>query len=120
MESRFYLVKIAYNKVAQAEDRTIGGYNSEDEAIKAFHSYMYQNILGPTIGWCYACVMTDNGVKIMEERWQVPELLIKTESDVVSVISQYVADHNADVNLYSITQYLEQNLFNIVTPPEGE
>lgn len=67
---RFYLIKIAFNKVAQAEDRVISGYNSQDEAVKAFHSYMYQSILGETIGWCYGCVMNAYGVKTCEERWE--------------------------------------------------
>lgn len=71
MNERFYLVKIAYNKEKQAEDRVITGYNSQDEAEKAYHSYMTQNILGKTIGWCYACVINGYGVKLpgCEKRW---------------------------------------------------
>ena len=70
---RYYLIKIAYNKVAHAEDRVINGYNSQDEAEKAFHSYMYQSILGDTIGWAYGCVIDENGVKITEKKWTAQE-----------------------------------------------
>ena len=72
---RFYLIKIAFNKVAQAEDRVISAYDSEDEARKAYHSYMQQSILGSTIGWAYGCVMNGYGVKLdgCEERWEAKE-----------------------------------------------
>lgn len=69
MNERFYLVKITWNKVAQAEDRVVNGYNSLDEAEKAFHSHMTQSILGETIGWTYACVMDGKGSRYFEERW---------------------------------------------------
>ena len=73
---RYYLVKIAYNKVAQAEDRPQpAAYNTLDEAKKAFHNFFAQNILGSTIGWCMAMVINPYGVVQMVERWEevVPE-----------------------------------------------
>ena len=68
---RYYLVKIAYNKVAGAEDRPQpSAYDTLDEALKAFHSFMTQNILGSTIGWCMAMITTPYGTVEKVERWE--------------------------------------------------
>lgn len=68
---RYYLVRIAYNKQAQAEDRPQPtAYNTWDEALKAFHSFMTQNILGSTIGWCMAMITTPYGTVEKVERWE--------------------------------------------------
>jgi len=73
---RYYLLKIAYNKVAMAEDRPQpSAYNSFDEAKKAFYSFFSQNILAPTIGWCMASVTTEQGVMaINPEVWEDPNI----------------------------------------------
>lgn len=68
---RYYLVKIAFNKVAGQEDRPQPvGYDTLDEALKAFHSFMTQNILGSTIGWCMAMITTPYGTVEKVERWE--------------------------------------------------
>lgn len=68
---RYYLVQIAYNKIAQAEDRPQPkAFNTLDEATKAFHNFFAQNILGSTIGWCMAMVINPYGVVQMVERWE--------------------------------------------------
>jgi len=70
---RYYLVKIAYNKVAQAEDRPQPkAFDSLDEAVKDFHSFMQQNILGSTIGWCLGMIINPYGVVERSERWEEP------------------------------------------------
>jgi len=70
---RFYLVKIAYNKVAKAEDRPAPqGFDTFDEAKKAFHSFMYQSILGETIGWAMALIINEVGNTEYMDRWVSP------------------------------------------------
>ena len=70
---RYYLVKIAYNKVAQAEDRPQpAAYNSLDDALKAFHGFFSQNIMGSTIGWCMAMITNPYGAVEKVERWEEP------------------------------------------------
>ena len=70
---RYYLVKIAYNKVAQAEDRPAPqGFNSLDEAKKAYHSFLTQSILGETIGWCLALIINEFGNTELLDRWVAP------------------------------------------------
>ncbi len=60
---RFYLFKVAYNKVACAEDRPQPpAYNSYDEAKKAQCQYMGQSVLGETIGWVMTKIICENGV----------------------------------------------------------
>jgi hypothetical protein len=60
---RFYLFKVAYNKVACAEDRPQPpAYNSYDEAKKAQYQYMGQSVLGETIGWAMTKIICENGV----------------------------------------------------------
>lgn len=73
---RYYLVKVAYNKVAMAEDRPQpSAYNSFDEAEKAYHSFFSQNILAPTIGWCMACVISEQGVNAINPKvWEDPNI----------------------------------------------
>ena len=68
---RYYLVRISYNKVAQAEDRPQPtGYDSLSEAEKAFHNFFSQNILGSTIGWCEAFILDSLGGVDRAERWE--------------------------------------------------
>ena len=68
---RYYLVKIAYNKVAQAEDRPQpAGYDSYDQAEKEFHKFFSNNILGSTIGWCEAFILNSEGGVDRAERWE--------------------------------------------------
>lgn len=69
---RYYLFKIAYNKVAMAEDRPQpSAYDSYDEAEKAYHSFFSQNILASTIGWCMAFVVSEFGVyEIQPKVWE--------------------------------------------------
>ncbi len=73
---RHYLFKIAYNKVAMAEDRPQpAAYDTFDEARKAFNTFFSQNILAPTIGWCMACVITEQGVDaIPAQTWEDPNI----------------------------------------------
>ena len=84
---RYYLVKIAYNKVAQAEDRPQpAAYNTLDEAKKAFHNFFAQNILGSTIGWCMAMVVNPYGVVVegLTGRWEEPAAEEKEEATEAS------------------------------------
>lgn len=68
---RYYVIRIAYNKVAQAEDRPSPiGYDSFDEAKKAFHSYLAQNIMGDTIGWYLCMVINKEGRTLLQEKWE--------------------------------------------------
>jgi len=73
---RYYLFKVAFNKVAMAEDRPQpSAYNSFDEAKKAYCTFFSQNILAPTIGWCMASVTTEQGVmSIYPEVWEDPNI----------------------------------------------
>ena len=73
---RHYLFKIAFNKVAGAEDRPQpSAYDTFDEARKAFNTFFSQNILAPTIGWCMACVITEQGVDaIPAQTWEDPNI----------------------------------------------
>lgn len=73
---RYYLFKIAYNKVAMAEDRPQPtAYNTYDEAEKNYHGFFYQNELAPTIGWCMAFVVSEQGVCNLQPKvWEDPNI----------------------------------------------
>ena len=94
---RYYLVKIAYNKVAQAEDRPQPvGFDTYDSAEKAFFKYMSDTILGSTIGWCEAFILDSQGNLNRSERWEEktnPDDLVERiksgELEYADVVSQY-------------------------------
>lgn len=68
---RYYLFKIYYNKNVQAEDRPQpAGYDTLDEAKKAFHSFMTQSILADTCGWCLCMIINQYGKVELMERWE--------------------------------------------------
>lgn len=70
---RYYLFKIFYNKVAQAEDRPAPvGYDTIDAAEKAFHQYLGQSIGGETCGWVLCMVVNSNGNTEMLGKWTAP------------------------------------------------
>lgn len=70
---RFYLIKIYYNKVAQAEDRPQpSAFNTLDAAKKAFHQYMGQSIETETCGWVLAMIINSNGNTEYMEKWEAP------------------------------------------------
>ena len=72
-QQRFYVIRIAYNKVAQAEDRPQPvGFDTFDEAKKAFHSYLSQNILQETIAWYLCMIIDQNGRTLLDEKWEAP------------------------------------------------
>ncbi len=69
--TRYYLIKIFYNKIAQAEDRPQPtAYNSLDEARKALNQYMGQSILGETCGWVLAMIINQHGGTEMRDYWE--------------------------------------------------
>jgi len=75
---RFYLFKVAYNKVACAEDRPQPpAYNSYDEAKKAQYQYMGQSVLGETIGWVMTKIICENGVcnATDDTYWEDPNII---------------------------------------------
>lgn len=94
---RYYLTKISYNKIAQAEDRPQPqGFDTLDAAEKQFHSFFAQNILGETIGWCEAFIFDSEMNIHMKEKWEEntnPEDLVEKirtgEAEYYDVISQY-------------------------------
>ena len=68
---RYYVFKIYYNKVAQAEDRPAPkGFNSLDEALKDYHSFMQQSILADTCGWALCMVVNEYGKVEVSDRWE--------------------------------------------------
>ncbi len=73
---RYYLFKIAYNKVVMAEDRPQpSAFDSYDEAEKAYHNFFSQNILAPTIGWCMAFIVDERGVYSLQPKvWEDPSI----------------------------------------------
>lgn len=75
---RYYLFKVAYNKVACAEDRPAPpAYNSYDEAKKAQYNYMGQSVLGETIGWVMSKIICENGVcnSYDDTYWESPTIV---------------------------------------------
>ena len=94
---RYYLVKIAYNKVAQAEDRPQpAGFDAYDLAEKAMYKYMSETMLGSTIGWCEAFILTSNGEVRRVERWEeatnpddLVERILSGELDYVETVEKY-------------------------------
>ena len=75
---RYYLFKIAYNKVVCGEDRPQPpAYNSYDEAKKAQYQYMGQQVLGETIGWAMTKIICENGVCNAQDDtyWESPTIV---------------------------------------------
>ena len=75
---RYYLFKIAYNKVVCGEDRPQPpAFNSYDEAKKAQYQYMGQQVLGETIGWAMTKIVCENGVCNSQDDtyWESPTIV---------------------------------------------
>lgn len=74
---RYYLYKVAYNKVAQAEDRPQpAAYDSYDEARKNLLLYIGQSMLGETIGWVMGTIQNSFGTINSGDnlRWEDPDI----------------------------------------------
>ena len=70
---KYYLIKIFYNKIAEAEDRPQPlAFDSLDDAEKAFHQYMGQSIKGETCGWVLAMIINDMGNTEILKKWTAP------------------------------------------------
>lgn len=70
---KYYLVKIFYNKVAQAEDRPQPlAFDTIDDAKKAFHQYLGRSIGAETCGWVLALIINDMGNTEILEKWTAP------------------------------------------------
>lgn len=107
---RYYLVKIAYNKVAQAEDRPQpAGFNTYDEAEKALHQFFSSNILGSTIGWCEAFIFNSEGGLERSEIWQD-----STDPDeVLEAIENGVITYEQAMNSYpKYREYITEQYIN--------
>ena len=75
---RYYLFKVAYNKVVCGEDRPQPpAFNSYDEAKKAQYQYMGQQVLGSTIGWAMTKIVCENGVCNAQDDtyWEDPNIV---------------------------------------------
>lgn len=67
---RYYLVTIQYNKVAEAENRTVPkAYDTIDEAVAAFHKQMGADMTNPVLGWALSMVINSEGGVIKNEKW---------------------------------------------------
>lgn len=70
---RYYVFKIFYNKVAQAEDRPVNkGFDTLDDALKEYHSYLASNINAETCGWVLCMIINEHGKVEKMERWDAP------------------------------------------------
>ena len=77
---RYYVFKIFYNKVAQAEDRPQPkGFDTLDEALKEYHAFMRQSILEETCGWCLCMVVNEYGKVEVSDRWEATAVVTSQE-----------------------------------------
>lgn len=76
---RYYLIKIFYNKVAQAEDRPQPqAFSTKNAALKAYHQYLGQSIESETCGWVLTLIINEFGNIEEMTRWDAP-ILAPTE-----------------------------------------
>ena len=74
MTQRYYVIKVAYNNVAEAEDRPQPlAFDDYDSALKAYHSFMQQSILAETTGWVFCIICDRYGTLMLTDRWESVE-----------------------------------------------
>lgn len=68
---RYYVLSIQYNRVAQAENRTVPkAFDKRENAIKEFHSQMAKDIDNDTLGWSF-CMVINSAMGIeASEKWE--------------------------------------------------
>ena len=72
---RYYVHRVEYNKTAQAENRVINGYDTEDAAKAAFHEYMRDDINNADISRANVLITNEHGVinPKYNEYWEEPK-----------------------------------------------
>lgn len=70
MGMRYYVFSVQYNKVKQAENRTVPkAYNTRNEAVREFHRQMSEDMDNATLGWSI-CMVINSAMGIEKsERW---------------------------------------------------
>lgn len=124
---RYYLFKVAYNKVACGEDRPQPpAFNSYGEAKKAQYQYMGQQVLGETIGWAMTKIVCENGVCNSQDDtyWESPTI-VSYYGDLILAGTENPNTHEPwkveDVNerwRSSVEEYVRQHTPVNETPAE--
>lgn len=74
METRYYVMSVQYNKVVQAENRSVPkGYNTYNEAVREFHNVLASDMKNATLGWSFACIISSDAVMLKAEKWVAEE-----------------------------------------------
>ena len=71
---RFYVFSVQYNRIAEAENRTVPkAFNDLDSAVAEFHSQMAKDMKNDTLGWSLCMVINSLGGIYKNELWTRPE-----------------------------------------------
>lgn len=71
---RFYVMFVQYNRVAEAENRSVPkAFDTLDEAVAEFHTQMGKDMKNDTLGWSLGMVINSDGGIYRNEKWTRPE-----------------------------------------------
>lgn len=74
MTKRYYVTSVEFNKVAQAENRSVpSAFDSLDKAKAKFYTTLANNINNNTISDAVVIMFDSNGNKVMSEHWHEEE-----------------------------------------------
>lgn len=70
---RYYVIAVQYNRVAEAENRTVPkAYDTFDDAVAEWHRQMANDMKNDTLGWSLCIVLDSNGKMLQREKWTRP------------------------------------------------
>lgn len=70
---RYYVFAVQYNKIVQAENRTVPkAYDKRDDAIAEWHRQLASDMKNETLGWSLCMVINSEGYVEKNEKWIAP------------------------------------------------
>ena len=70
MKDRYYVVSVQFNKISQAENRSVPkAYNNYNDALKEFHRQLASDMGNETLGWSWCTILNKDGLLLKNESW---------------------------------------------------
>ena len=78
---RYLVVRYEYNSMAQAENRVLYAYDTENDAVKQFHSVIYQDMNTESVERATIVVMREDGATLRLEQYKNPSPVYPPEPE---------------------------------------
>ena len=77
---RYYVTSIQYNKLAQAENRSVPfAFDDINSARQKFHDVLANDMKNPLLGWSVAFIFNSEGALVTSEKWEKVEEPVEPE-----------------------------------------